>query len=88
MTTGVDGPLLICYDGSGDAKHAIERAGLLFNGAHALVLTVWQPTHALGSFAWAGATAGMVDFSSSTAQPRRTPDASPMMAYASRGRPA
>ncbi len=62
MTTGADGPLLLCYDGSGDAKHAIERAGLLFDGAHALVLTVWQPTHALGSFAWAGATATMVDF--------------------------
>lgn len=62
MTTGTDGPLLLCYDGSKDATHAIERAGVLFDGADVLVLTVWQPTHALGSFAWAGATASMVDF--------------------------
>jgi hypothetical protein len=27
-----------------------------------MVVTVWQPTHGLGSFAWAGATASMVDF--------------------------
>ncbi len=62
MTTGADGPLLLCYDGSEDAKHAIERAGALLGGRQALVLTVWQPTHGLGSFAWAGATASMVDF--------------------------
>jgi nucleotide-binding universal stress UspA family protein len=62
MTTGADGPLLLCYDGSEDARHAIERAGALLGGRRALVLTVWQPTHGLGSFAWAGATASMVDF--------------------------
>jgi nucleotide-binding universal stress UspA family protein len=62
MTNSADGPLLLCYDGSEDAKHAIKRAGALLRGTHALVLTVWQPTHALGSFAWAGASAGMVDF--------------------------
>jgi nucleotide-binding universal stress UspA family protein len=62
MPTGPDGPLLLCYDGSEDAKHAIELAAGLLGGAHALVLTVWQPTHGLGSFAWAGATASMVDF--------------------------
>jgi nucleotide-binding universal stress UspA family protein len=28
----------------------------------AIVATVWQPTRALGSFAWSGTTAGMVDF--------------------------
>ena len=53
MTTGADGPLLLCYDGSEDAKHAIELAAGLLGGAYALVLTVWQPTHGLGSFAWA-----------------------------------
>ena len=40
------GPLLLCYDGSEDAKHAIERAGELFAGRQALVVTVHQPTPA------------------------------------------
>jgi nucleotide-binding universal stress UspA family protein len=57
-----NGPLLICYDGSEDAMHAIERAGALLGGRRALILTVWEPTAGLGSFAWAGATTGMVDF--------------------------
>ena len=57
-----DGPLLICYDGSEDAKHAIEQAGRLLGGRHALVVTVWQPAAGLGSFAWSGATATMVNF--------------------------
>jgi nucleotide-binding universal stress UspA family protein len=57
-----DGPLLICFDGSQDAKHAIERAGRLLDGGHALVVTVWQPASALGSFAWSGATATMANF--------------------------
>ena len=56
-----DGPLLLCYDGSGPARHAIERAGALFPGRHALVTTVWQ-TPELGSLAWAGATATMDTF--------------------------
>jgi nucleotide-binding universal stress UspA family protein len=57
-----DGPLLICYDGSEDAKHAIEKAGALLAARPALVVTVWQPTAALDSFAWSGTTAGMVNF--------------------------
>jgi nucleotide-binding universal stress UspA family protein len=57
-----DGPLLLCYDGSEDAKHAIEHAGRLLGGRDALVVTVWQPTPALGSFAFAGATDSMFDF--------------------------
>ena len=57
-----DGPLLICYDGSEDAKHAIERAGRLLAGRHALVVTVWQPAAAWGAFAWSGMTASMIDF--------------------------
>src|SRR3954469_504465 len=57
-----DGPLLLCYDGSEDAKRAIERAGALFADRRALVLTVWQPTAVLSSFAWLGATASEVDF--------------------------
>jgi nucleotide-binding universal stress UspA family protein len=62
MTTGPNGPLLICYDGSEDAKYAIGRAGDLLCDTHALVLTVWQSTARLGSFAWSGVTTSMVNF--------------------------
>jgi nucleotide-binding universal stress UspA family protein len=55
-------PVILCYDGSPDARHAIRRAGELFLGHSALVVTVWQPTGGLGTFVWAGETAGMVDF--------------------------
>ena len=57
-----DGPMLVCYDGSADAGHAIEHAGALFEGRDAIVLTVWQPTSRLGSFAWAGTAADMRSF--------------------------
>ena len=43
-TPTAGGPLLLCYDGSDDAAHAIERAGALFAGRHALVVTVCPPT--------------------------------------------
>ncbi|QEC46540.1 universal stress protein [Baekduia soli] len=35
--------ILLCYDGSDDAKAAIERAGVLFGGRPATVLAVWEP---------------------------------------------
>ena len=35
--------ILICYDGSDDAKAAIDEAGTLLGGQPATVLTVWQP---------------------------------------------
>jgi nucleotide-binding universal stress UspA family protein len=35
--------ILICYDGSADARAAIERAAKLFPDEPATVLTVWQP---------------------------------------------
>ncbi len=35
--------ILICYDGSPDAKSAIEHAGELLGGQSATVLTVWEP---------------------------------------------
>jgi nucleotide-binding universal stress UspA family protein len=57
-----DGPLLLCYDGSADAGHAIERAGRLLGDRPALVVTAWHPIPALGSLAFAGATDSMVDF--------------------------
>jgi nucleotide-binding universal stress UspA family protein len=34
--------ILIAYDGSNDAKAAIEQAGKLFKGESATVVTVWQ----------------------------------------------
>src|SRR3954467_8829808 len=55
-TLTADGPLLLCYDGSEDAKHAIEHAGRVLGGRDALVATVWQPTPALSGYASAGAT--------------------------------
>jgi nucleotide-binding universal stress UspA family protein len=56
------GRLLICFDGSADAEQAIQRAGGLLVARDAVVLTVWQPIAALGSFSWGGEAAGMVDF--------------------------
>jgi len=35
--------VLICYDGSPDARAAIEHAGELLAGQAATVLTVWEP---------------------------------------------
>lgn len=35
--------ILLCYDGSADARAAIERAGELLSGQPATVLTVWEP---------------------------------------------
>jgi nucleotide-binding universal stress UspA family protein len=61
-TSTADGPLLLCYDGSEDATHAIERAGALLAGRPALVLTVWQATALPGSLGISGDSGGMVDF--------------------------
>ncbi|MGH2966377.1 MAG: universal stress protein [Solirubrobacterales bacterium] len=57
-----DGPLLICYDGSEDAKHAIRGAGHLLRERHALVLTVWEPAVSPGGYAWLGADTSIVNF--------------------------
>jgi nucleotide-binding universal stress UspA family protein len=62
MTTDADSRLLLCYDGSEPAKHAIERAAGLLRFRDAVVLTVWQPTAGLGSFAWSGATEDMLSY--------------------------
>ena len=55
--------VLICYDGSPDARAAIEHAGDLLAGQAAVVLTVWEPfvevlARAPTGF---GLSAGMVD---------------------------
>src|SRR5436190_13114358 len=38
-----DSMILICYDGSEDAKAAIGLGGELLSGQPAIVLTVWEP---------------------------------------------
>jgi nucleotide-binding universal stress UspA family protein len=48
------GRLLICYDGSEHAKHAIRHAAGLLAARDALVVTVWQPTAFLGGLGWSG----------------------------------
>jgi nucleotide-binding universal stress UspA family protein len=50
--------ILIAYDGSDDAKAAIEQAGKLFPGATVTVLTVWE--RFIDTMARAGAGAGMI----------------------------
>jgi nucleotide-binding universal stress UspA family protein len=61
-SAGPDRPLLICYDGSEHAKHAIRSAAGLLAVKDALVVTVWQPTSDVGAFAWYGAGPNMADF--------------------------
>lgn len=55
--------ILICYDGSPDAKAAIESCAELFKGQRATVLTVWEPFIEVVTRAYAGygPVAGMVD---------------------------
>jgi nucleotide-binding universal stress UspA family protein len=57
-----DGPLLICYDGSENAKDAIRSAGGLLAKRQALVLTVWEPAASPGGFAWLGDGSSIVNF--------------------------
>jgi nucleotide-binding universal stress UspA family protein len=55
-----DVPLILCYDGSEDAKHAIQRGSELLDARRALVLTVWLPAAMLAP--GFGETAVMVNF--------------------------
>jgi nucleotide-binding universal stress UspA family protein len=41
--TVTEHPALLCYDGSSNARRAIEVAGALVGGGSAVVLTVWLP---------------------------------------------
>jgi hypothetical protein len=34
--------ILLCYDGSSDAKAAVRAAGALFDGSTTIVFTVWE----------------------------------------------
>ena len=49
--------ILICYDGSPDAREAIARGAVLLPGQRATVLTVWHPFDASAL----GLTGGTVD---------------------------
>lgn len=62
MHTPANRPLIICYDGSEDAKYAIRHAGRLLPGGKALVTTVWEPTVLLSSFGWAAGSSEGVNF--------------------------
>jgi nucleotide-binding universal stress UspA family protein len=62
MTSSASHPLILCYDGSSHAKHAVEYAAGMFPDGFALVVTVWQPTAGLGSLAWAGALETMAGY--------------------------
>ena len=62
MSMPSEGPLLLCYDGSADAKHAIERAPSLLVDRQALVVTVWQPVVGPDRVTWTGVTAGSFNF--------------------------
>ncbi len=53
--------ILICYDGSPDAKEAIARGAPPLRGQHATVLTVWQPF----DVAALGLSGGVVDMQKS-----------------------
>lgn len=50
--------ILIAYDGSDNAKAAIEAAGKLFPGSEAVVLSVWQ--RFVDTMARSGAMAGVI----------------------------
>lgn len=39
----MQGPILICYDGSEDARAAIEAAAPFFQGRETVVVCFWQP---------------------------------------------
>lgn len=56
-----DAPVLFCYDGSEDAKHAIRETASFVAPRPALVLSVWQDAAAVPSLAWAGALPDLED---------------------------
>jgi nucleotide-binding universal stress UspA family protein len=54
------GPILIAYDGSPDAQSALRRAGDLFAGRTAVVLTVWHSVAETSKGAYAALPAAVV----------------------------
>jgi nucleotide-binding universal stress UspA family protein len=67
-------PVLVCYDGSESARHAVERAAGLLGRVPAVVVCVWESVgsfvlrhHPRGSFAIAEDVVEELDSSSATA---------------------
>ena len=56
-----DRPVLVAYDGSEDAKHAVEQVAALFAARPVVILSVWQDLTAHPSFAWAPASVAGLD---------------------------
>ncbi len=54
--------VLICYDGSPDAKAAVRLAGSLFDGNTAVVLTVWEGFSEVLARAGSGRAVASLDF--------------------------
>jgi nucleotide-binding universal stress UspA family protein len=54
----VNAPILICYDRSAGARHAIERAAVLFPGAPAIVLNLWDFPLELPAAGYGDSTSG------------------------------
>lgn len=54
--------ILICYDGSPDARSAIAKAGELFPGADAHVLVVWDPAAIFLNRVGFGAAYAVMDY--------------------------
>lgn len=54
--------ILLCYDGSPDAKAAVRAAGRLFDGSTAIVVTVWEGLTEVVSRAEAGFASSALDF--------------------------
>jgi nucleotide-binding universal stress UspA family protein len=44
-----DQPVVLCFDGSQDARYALQTAAGLFPDRRAVVLTVWQPLSSMQS---------------------------------------
>jgi nucleotide-binding universal stress UspA family protein len=44
-----DKPVVLCFDGSEDARYALQAAAKLFPDRHAVVLTVWQSLSSMQS---------------------------------------
>jgi nucleotide-binding universal stress UspA family protein len=53
--------ILLCYDGSDDARAAIEVAATLFPGQPAMVITVWEPVLDVMARTGGGLGAAMID---------------------------
>ena len=54
--------ILLCYDGSPDAKAAVRVAGTLFDGTTTIVLTVWEDLSEVVARAGSGLAVASLDF--------------------------